>query len=223
METSDKIVITVNKWNDYQTRKDLKTMAWFRVESCLPEHPAFFELSANGKWFFIFILCLCAKRSEETVETTLNYLEHYSKVPREDILAALKTLNEHGLVKHDFVTGSSRKRSLHNNTLHNNTKQNKENTGTLAFVKPTLEEIQAYIKEKSYTISAEKFFNHYESNGWKVGKNQMKCWKAACASWQSNQANFGGKDNGTKQRNSARDFGKQDLINSKYAKGFNRD
>ena len=35
------------------------------------------------------------------------------------------------------------------------------------------EEIKDYCKEKNYKINAEQFFNYYESNGWKVGKNPM--------------------------------------------------
>ena len=35
-------------------------------------------------------------------------------------------------------------------------------------------------------IEAEKFFNYYESNGWKVGKNSMKNWKAAANNWITN-------------------------------------
>lgn len=30
---------------------------------------------------------------------------------------------------------------------------------------------------------ANKFINHYESNGWKVGKNKMQRWKSAAAGW----------------------------------------
>ena len=55
------------------------------------------------------------------------------------------------------------------------------------FIKPTLEEIEAQIFEKGYTVNARRFFNYYESNGWKVGKNTMKSWKAALATWQSKE------------------------------------
>lgn len=57
------------------------------------------------------------------------------------------------------------------------------------FVKPTVDEIQAYINEKGYTFDAEAFFAHYESNGWKVGRNPMKSWKAACTTWSKNKNN----------------------------------
>jgi uncharacterized protein YdaU (DUF1376 family) len=30
---------------------------------------------------------------------------------------------------------------------------------------------------------ADKFWSHYENNGWKVGKNKMKNWKLAISSW----------------------------------------
>jgi len=49
--------------------------------------------------------------------------------------------------------------------------------------RPTLEEIQAYCREKKYPVDAEAFLAHYESNGWKVGRNPMKNWKAAVVTW----------------------------------------
>ena len=57
------------------------------------------------------------------------------------------------------------------------------------FVKPTIEEIQEYIIEKGYSFDAEAFYAFYESNGWKVGKNPMKNWRAACTTWAKNRNN----------------------------------
>ena len=54
------------------------------------------------------------------------------------------------------------------------------------FVKPTLMEVQQEFQNKgSYTCldDGDSFFNHYESNGWKVGKNSMKNWKSTVAQW----------------------------------------
>lgn len=52
---------------------------------------------------------------------------------------------------------------------------------------PTIAEIQAYIMEKGYDVDALYFFDYYESNGWMVGKNPMKDWKAAVRTWARNQ------------------------------------
>jgi hypothetical protein len=55
------------------------------------------------------------------------------------------------------------------------------------FKKPTVVEIFDYACEKLSNDDAlkftEKFHAHYEANGWKVGRNQMKDWKAAVRKW----------------------------------------
>lgn len=54
------------------------------------------------------------------------------------------------------------------------------------FEPPDLEEVKLYFADKSGTeAQAERFFYHYEANGWKVGKNSMKNWKAAASGWLS--------------------------------------
>ena len=57
------------------------------------------------------------------------------------------------------------------------------------FVKPTLEEVQAYCKERNNSVDAQKWYNHYEAVGCKVGKNPMKDWKAAVRTWEKNKFN----------------------------------
>ena len=54
------------------------------------------------------------------------------------------------------------------------------------FVPPTVEEVQEYCWERQNNVDAVKFVNHYESNGWKVGRNPMKDWKAAVRTWEKN-------------------------------------
>jgi hypothetical protein len=58
------------------------------------------------------------------------------------------------------------------------------------FVRPTIKEVEDYIKEKGYNIDAERFVAYYESNGWKVGKNKMKDWKMAVVTWSKNEKQF---------------------------------
>ena len=55
------------------------------------------------------------------------------------------------------------------------------------FIKPTVEEIAAFCKEKKYTVNAQQFFNYYESNGWKIGRNAMKSWQAAVQNWNTRE------------------------------------
>lgn len=59
------------------------------------------------------------------------------------------------------------------------------------FQKPTVEEINAYCKERANGIDAQGFFDYYESKGWVVGKSPMKDWKASVRNWERM-----GRDNG---------------------------
>lgn len=52
------------------------------------------------------------------------------------------------------------------------------------FTRPSLEEVKAYCDERGNHIDPEQFVSFYESNGWKVGKNPMKDWKAAVRTWE---------------------------------------
>ena len=77
-----------------------------------------------------------------------------------------------------------------NNISINNTKEinnNKLLFPKKKFKKPTLDEVQQYCSERNNNISAEKFIDYYESNGWKVGRNSMKDWKATVRTWEKNQ------------------------------------
>lgn len=72
----------------------------------------------------------------------------------------------------------------------NNTKQ-KKHTNNINFSIPTMEEIREFfLSSGGENIEAEKFFNYYESNGWQVGKNKMKNWKAAAMNWMVNTSKF---------------------------------
>lgn len=66
------------------------------------------------------------------------------------------------------------------------------------FKVPEYTHVLTYFKDRAdkYGIEipsrlAMKFFNHYESNNWMIGKVKMKKWQASANNWLS--------DNGTKQ------------------------
>jgi hypothetical protein len=57
---------------------------------------------------------------------------------------------------------------------------------------PTAKSVATYFaKKKLPAIEGQKFFNHYESNGWLVGgKTPMKNWQAAANNWMLNAEKF---------------------------------
>lgn len=46
------------------------------------------------------------------------------------------------------------------------------------------EEIFGYCAERGNNVDAQRFVDFYTSNGWLVGKNHMKDWKAAVRTWE---------------------------------------
>ncbi len=54
------------------------------------------------------------------------------------------------------------------------------------FKKPTIQEVNEYCVERNNSVNPESFIDFYESNGWKVGKNSMKDWKACVRTWEKN-------------------------------------
>ena len=62
----------------------------------------------------------------------------------------------------------------------------KDGVSVRRFVKPGVEEVRAYCLERGNSVDAQKFVDYYESNGWRVGRNPMKDWKAAVRTWERN-------------------------------------
>lgn len=60
------------------------------------------------------------------------------------------------------------------------------------FIPPTLEEVTAYCQERGKGVNPQKWLDHYTSNGWMVGKNKMKDWKAAVRTWEPDKPQDGG-------------------------------
>ena len=59
------------------------------------------------------------------------------------------------------------------------------------FIKPTLQEIEDYIKEMGYDDDPGAIYDHYEANGWKQsGGNSIKDWKAAIRGWHRRSGSF---------------------------------
>lgn len=52
------------------------------------------------------------------------------------------------------------------------------------FSPPSLEQVTEYCESRGKGVDAERWYDHYTANGWKVGKNAMKDWKAAVRTWE---------------------------------------
>ena len=65
------------------------------------------------------------------------------------------------------------------------------------FAPPTLDEVNDYCSERQNNVDAQRFVDYYTANGWKVGRSDMRDWKAAVRTWERSN---GGKPNSPKQQ-----------------------
>lgn len=83
--------------------------------------------------------------------------------------------------------GSGSKKGKPNNPTGKNQwtdKPKEEKKVVVKSTKPTLEEVTSYCQERGNLVDPVKWFDYYSANGWKVGKNPMKDWKAAVRVWE---------------------------------------
>lgn len=71
-------------------------------------------------------------------------------------------------------------------------------TNPKKFVRPTVEEVSDYCRERNNKVDPEKWFDYYTSNGWKVGRSAMSDWRAAVRTWEKNNFNSNGKTTSSK-------------------------
>ena len=69
-----------------------------------------------------------------------------------------------------------------------NIKEKEKPTRAKKFISPSLIEIDQFASSEKINLTG--FFDYYESNGWLVGKNKMKNWRASARGWSNRQKTF---------------------------------
>ena len=75
--------------------------------------------------------------------------------------------------------------NINNNNINNNIGGS---GGSPRFRPPSLEDVEAYCRERRNLVDPQAFIDYYTSNGWRVGRNPMKDWKAAVRTWERKDA-----------------------------------
>lgn len=180
------------------------------------------ELKLKGNELLVYAIIYGFSQEEGQVFSgSLQYLADWTNSSRQGVTKNLKSLVEKGyIVKNDkYINGvkfceyyatqfngvynsvaqgvqqsltGGVQQSCTNNIDLNNIKNNINNNIKGTFQKPTLEEVKQYCLERKNNVDPENFIDYYESNGWLVGKNKMKDWKASVRTWERrNNSNVG--------------------------------
>ena len=156
----------------------------------------FFQLDAEGKYFCEKIDIAKEKRKNFINKQKNNISKRWNKfgntkpIPNE---YQTDTINGKGLE----IPLENENENENENEIEKDNEEEKTEKGNKVvrkkgkpFVKPTKEEVLEFANtEKLRTDIVDKWFNHYEANGWKVGQNSMKNWKASYRNWCSSDYN----------------------------------
>lgn len=164
-----------------------------------------------------------SQAEQQTFSGSLQYLADWTNSTRQGVMKNLKSLLDKGLIEKKDININGVKfceycttellgvynkvyrgvqqslqggvqQSLQNNINIDNTNNNiNNNISGKRFKPPTVDEVKAYCIERQNNVDAERFIDYYTANGWKVGKNTMKDWKAAVRTWERNGYSTNGK------------------------------
>ena len=128
--------------------------------------------------------------------------DHTARNPQiKDIQAKLFKHTTEQLQSNSEVTTDTLSSRVEESRVEENRVDNKITTKPKQkrFVEPSLEDVRQYFFEQGEQQSTEpqRFHDYYSSNGWRVGKNKMKCWKSSARGWISR--NKSGGNNATYQ------------------------
>ena len=96
-----------------------------------------------------------------------------------------------GQQKDNRRTTEGHQKDTNNNDNNDNkdiiieSERNETNVVKASVIPPPIEWIEEYCKERNNGIDPQKFFDFYESKGWKVGKEKMKNWQACVRTWEN--------------------------------------
>ena len=169
---------------DYKSVRNYNILAFdFRVNpevvQAVVENYGLFEFSDDGNCFYSnsFMRRMEPLKSR-TEKARNNAIARWSRCDS-NAMASKNDAIKRDKIKEDNIKEIKKETSK---------ERKKEKETTTRFVKPTIEEVANYLKEKNITVfTAEKFHDYYESKGWRVGTSPMKNWRAAIATWAHNR------------------------------------
>lgn len=202
--TSDFLTGTMG-WEDEQVGKYIRLLCLQHQKSNLPAK--IFEKLSGGDPF------ICEKFITEEIDGNLFYYNEKMRTEAERRSAfcnsrrknASGDTNDNHMDKHMLKhkgkhTVKRMETETETETITEVSNKNKEKN--FEKIPPVYKWVITRAEEMKYpeiTDQVKRFYDYYESNGWKVGKNPMKNWAAALSNWYKNYNQF--NKNGKQNRN----------------------
>lgn len=156
-----------------------------------------YGFSQDGESTFSGSLAYMARKcksSKDTARRGLRKLEELGYIDRIEVPVNGVTFNIYKVSKRDGnLQGRIAKCNGGDSKMQPNNKEDNKvnicvsNKASRNFNPPTHAEVSDYCRERMNAVNVDAFMAYYESNGWMVGKNRMKDWKAAVRTWEQRE------------------------------------
>jgi hypothetical protein len=186
------MMLRIKNWKRFQHFKDRRP-PWIKLYRDILDDLEWHELDGQSAKFLLMIWLIasedgpmgegrvpCVKElafrlrsTEKQVESCISKLSHW--LERDDI-TTISERYQNDLPETETET-ETEKRQI--------TVIRPKSNGR--FTIPTIEDVSEYCRARKNSVDPVKFHAFYTSNGWKVGKNPMRKWKAAIVTWERNQ------------------------------------
>lgn len=144
-----------------------------------------------------------------------------SESPNADFLKAENLIAEKLIAENQRQSITNISITNKSNTNNTHKKGARGNLNSNSSLRPTLEEVREYIREKDLDVDAERFFNFFEAGDWIDSKgNPVRNWKQKLITWSNNngQSNPRGNDRkrGGLSGSEARGRGDAEVSNARF-------
>lgn len=188
--------LSIPNWDSLQHYKD-RTPPWIKLHNELLEDYEF-ECLPDASKAHLLCIWLLASRTDNNIKADPRWIQRKIGANSDvdiDILVSSGFLQLNQDVAECKQDASKVKQSVEQVAIPEREGEREKSrveredkpakkSGRSSFVIPTHEELVSYFESKeSSSIEAQKFFNFYDSKGWKVGKNKMEKWKSAASGW----------------------------------------
>jgi hypothetical protein len=97
--STDTVRVTIVKWEKFNSRNDVKSAHWFRLNHDLFENPEFYDFTHSELLFWIYLLSLASKKSDATVVLNRIHAKRVGKFTSLVIDRSLKKLETLGIIQ----------------------------------------------------------------------------------------------------------------------------
>jgi hypothetical protein len=110
------IDVSIHNWAEFQPRKDLKELTWFRIDTSIFDGETYFTIKNDGLVVFIYLLSLAAKKNRPDISINLLFAQEKLKMKKEQILSSIDKLEELQILHKSVQIRTDLSPTIHNNT-----------------------------------------------------------------------------------------------------------